>query len=85
VVASVGLAEMESRERELYMERVDLVREGFRRLGRGSQQRAAFDLRVSPSHVSTVVRAKYVDQLTLDRLEAWLTNELRPKPTAVVP
>ena len=61
-----------------YGQRVELVKEAFSRLGRGAQQNAAFDVRVSPSMVSAVLSLRAVNEDVLQTLEVWLANRLCP-------
>lgn len=63
--------DMTAEQLQQYMGRVQLVKEVMTRLGRGSQQEASFDVRVSPSHVSSVLKGRYVDPRVLELLEEW--------------
>lgn len=47
----------------------------FRKLGHGSRQRAAFDLRVTPSRLSGVLNFREPNQELLNRLETWAARE----------
>jgi transcriptional regulator with XRE-family HTH domain len=59
-----------------YMAKVNLVREAMVRLGRGTQQEAAFDIRVSPSLVSSILNGRWIDEEKLDQLAAWVERKL---------
>lgn len=69
-------APMTKEEIVAYAQLVEVVRAGFNRLGRGSQQQAAFDIRVSPSLVSSVLNGRYTSQEILEKLEGWMTPRL---------
>jgi transcriptional regulator with XRE-family HTH domain len=67
---------MRSEEMVAYMAKVNLVREAMVRLGRGTQQEAAFDIRVSPSLVSSILNGRWIDEEKLDQLAAWVERKL---------
>lgn len=59
-----------------YMKKLELTKEALRRLGRGSQQEASYDIRVAASMVSSVLRGRYVDDAILNKLLDWATVRL---------
>lgn len=67
-----------------YAQLVEAVRELYNLLGRGAQQQAAFDVRVSPSLVSSVLSGKYMSMDILTKLEDWARAKLTPETGEVV-
>lgn len=67
----IGVAEVTQ-----YMTKVELVREAFGRLARGAQQNAAFDIRVSPSLVSSILKGRTIDHERLELLAQWVEARL---------
>jgi hypothetical protein len=66
-----------------YRRRVVKVRELFLILGRGTRQRAAYELHISPTRIGYVLIARHIDPLLLDKLEGWVCEQEYPADVAV--